>query len=1063
MRAFAAAVALSLAATGVTAVGVLGAAGPASAAEITVPFTSAAKTVWTVPAGVTSIFATVTGAAGGGGGEVTLTADGPGGLGAMVSGSFAVTPGEALHIWGSTTGRPVGSWGANGAGGAGFSAGGAGGTGKGAAGGGGGGGGASAITRADGTALLVAAGGGGGGGHGAAATNCKGGAGGAAGTAGSNAGGGICTGAGGGGAAAASATAAGTPGNSPGFWSVATGGAGGGGGGHVKGGRGGFAGSDAGGAGSGGGGGGGSFVASEVLLPSAGLAGALGNGSVSLRYTPSYATTTTLTADVSDTVIGAPITFSASVASNDPLGGNPTGDVSLFDAANTLLGTESLTGGVATFAAQALPLGAQTLTAVFVPDTAAHVGSSGTVGVTVNQGTTTTTLDVSPSPAGLGVPVTATISVRPDSPAVGALDGTVELRTVDNTLLGSGALGAVNPDGSADVEFTFTPATIAELTLTASYAGNTDFTASGDVADLSVVKADSVLALSSSLPSSVFSQTVTFIATLSAGGGSTQLPEGQVTFSADGVALATVDTVQEQAEFSIDSLAVGARVITARFAATTTFNESSAGLDHPVALAATQTTVSPDVSAPQAGQPVVFTADVSVVEPGVATPEGVVTFLLDGVYIGEATTSAGSASITLPSATVGGHSITATFTDGTRFAESSSSLDFGVVQGATALALSSDANPTVFGQDGATVTAEISVQAPAAGVPSGTVDFSVDGVFVASQPVSAGTASLALGDRAVGDYTVTAVYSGDVEFSGSSAELVQSVQPAATALVLSADKAETTFGEELTLSAALSVVAPGGGVPTGTVTFFADDAEIGSAALNADGTGAGLAVDGTLTVGARSLTAVFTGDASFSGSTSVALPHTVILADVLVTLDVDASSLLGNPTEFVATVVPVDATAHVPSGFVQFAADGVPLGAPVLLADAGNAARSARSAEQSASMSTDTLTLGEHVITAQYLGDAGFAAVAGSAADHLVKPQAPINPVDPVDPLEPPLPPNTGSGSGSTAGSNTATTSNALASTGFDSTGAALAAFLLLLGGFGLFAARATRGRRRSA
>lgn len=1071
MRAFAATVALSLAATGVTAVGVLGAADPASAAETTVPFTSATKTLWTVPAGVTSITATVSGAAGGGGdNNVTfpgtswsLTGDGDGGAGALLTGTFAVTPGEQLSIWASTAGGVVSS--NAGAGGAGYAAGGSGGGKSLAAKAGGGGGGASAILRSDNSAVLVAAGGGGGAGRGAGFANCKGGHGGAAGNAGGNARE-NCAGKGSGGASAGAPTAAGTAGGSAGT-ATSAGGAGGGGGGYLSGGAGGTAGR-AGGAGGGGGGGGASYTAATVTSPTTGFAAGGGNGSVSLTFTPSFATTTTLAADVSETVIGAPITFSASVVSNDPLGGFPTGEVSLYDAENTLLGTEALFSGVASFAAlTTLALGTQELNAVYTPYTTDHIGSFGTKSVTVNQGATTTTLTVAPSPVGLGVPVTATITVRPNAPAVGALNGTVELRTADDVLLSTGPLGAVQPDGSAGIEFTFTPDAIADLALSANYGGNTDFEASHDVADLSVVKAESLLELSSTLASSVFSQSVTFSATLSAGGGSTELPEGQVTFSADGVELDTVDTVHQQADFSIDSLAVGARVITASFAATTTFTASSASLDHPVALAETETTVSPDDSTPEAGQRVVYTADVAVIEPGVATPEGTVTFLLDGVSLGAVPTSAGSASITVPSATVGDHSITATFTDGTRFAASSDERDFGVVQGTTSLALSSDANPMVFGQEGATITAQIDVLAPAAGVPSGTVDFSVDGVVVASEPVSAGTATFALGDLAVGEYAVSAVYSGDIEFSGSSAELVQSVQPAATALVLSADKAETVFGQELTLNAALSVVAPGAGIPTGTVTFFADDAEIGSAALNADGTAASLLVDGTLPVGARSLSTVFSGDGSFSGSVSAALPHTVILADVLVTLDVDASSLLGDSTEFVATVVPIDETAHVPGGLVQFAVDGAPLGTPVLLADAGDNARASGPAPQSASIATDALTLGEHVITAQYLGDAGFAAATGTDADHLVKPQAPINPVDPVDPLDPPLPPDNGNGSGNGSGSGSTAggtkTSTALASTGFESTSAALAAFILLLAGFGLFAARASRGRRRSA
>ncbi|RZU64215.1 Ig-like domain-containing protein [Microterricola gilva] len=1052
MRAFAAAAALSLVATGVTAVGVLGAAEPATAAPTTATFAVPTKTVWTVPAGVTSITATVIGAAGGGGDNYvtwpgtdwSLTGDGGGGAGALITGTIAVTPGEKLSIWASTQGGQVGNAGSEGAGGAGYSAGGSGGTGKGLAKAGGGGGGASAITRADGTAVIIAAGGGGGAGRGAGFANCKGGHGGAAGNAGGNARE-NCAGKGSGGAAAGSTTAAGTAGGSS-RPATAAGGAGGGGGGYPTGGAGGTAGGT-GGAGGGGGGGGSSYTGG-ASSPTTGFAQAGGNGSVTLSYSPSYATTTTLDADVSTTVVGTSVLFSVTVASADALGGTPTGTVNLLDADSNVLGTQTLVGGQAAFSALTLPLGTHALTAAFTPDTADHLASSGSTTVAVEQGATSTSLSATPAPAEFGEPVTATVTVAPIAPAVALLDGAVTLATVGGQTLGSAALGAQAADGSAQASITFTPAAPGDLELVATFSGNTNFITSADSADLSVVKAASAIALSASPASSVFGQSVTFTAAVSAAGASAAQPDGTVSFFADGVLIGESDT-SAGASTTLSTLEVGNRVITASFAGSTTFSGSTVVMTHPVGLASTETELSVDVAAPVSGQAMVFTADVATLAPGAGIPSGLITFTLDGVAVAVVPTTDGTASYTLTPSLTGAHTLTAAFSDGTRFDASSAALNVTVTQAATGIALSSDVNPAVFGQD-ATITAQVAAIAPGAGTPTGAVDFFVDGDLLASVPLSGGSASVALEDRAVGEYGVTAEYNGDTEFSASAGTLTQTVQQASTTLALAADTAESAFGQELTLTAALAVVAPGAGVPTGTVTFYADAVQIGSATLTADGTAATLVVDGTLTVGARSLTAVFGGDGSFAGSTSAVLQHTVVLADVLVTLDVDASSLLGNSTEFVATVVPVDETAHVPGGFVQFSVDGAPLGAPVRLADAGNA-RAAAPVEQSASITTDALSLGDHVITAQYLGDAGFAAVAGNAADHLVKPQAPINPVDPIDPLDSPLP--------STAGSNSA---KALASTGFDGTGAALAAIVLMLSGFGLFAARAARGRRRT-
>ena len=119
---------------------------------------------WTVPAGITSVSVTLTGAKGGRGSN-----DGPGnggnpGTGGRVTGSLAVTPGELLtaHVGGA---GQNGSFATNTGGGAGGSYGGARGGhagGVGGSGGGGGGGGAAILFR--GSTVLAAAGGAGGGG-----------------------------------------------------------------------------------------------------------------------------------------------------------------------------------------------------------------------------------------------------------------------------------------------------------------------------------------------------------------------------------------------------------------------------------------------------------------------------------------------------------------------------------------------------------------------------------------------------------------------------------------------------------------------------------------------------------------------------------------------------------------------------------------------------------------------------------------------------------------------------------------------------------------------------------
>ncbi|MER5368259.1 Ig-like domain-containing protein, partial [Streptomyces sp. NPDC002722] len=73
---------------------------------------------------------------------------------------------------------------------------------------------------------------------------------------------------------------------------------------------------------------------------------------------------TALTSAPDPSVFGQVKTLTATVAAVAPGAGTPTGTVSFFDGA-TLLGTSSLSGGVATFATSTLAIGTHSLTAVY--------------------------------------------------------------------------------------------------------------------------------------------------------------------------------------------------------------------------------------------------------------------------------------------------------------------------------------------------------------------------------------------------------------------------------------------------------------------------------------------------------------------------------------------------------------------------------------------------------------------------------------------------------------------------------------------------------------------------
>src|SRR5207244_6039959 len=117
----------------------------------------------------------------------------------------------------------------------------------------------------------------------------------------------------------------------------------------------------------------------------------------------------------------------------------------------------------------------------------------------------------------------------------------------------------------------------------------------------------------------------------------------------------------------------------------------------------------------------------------------------------------------------------------------SATLTQTVNQASTSTSLSSSTNPSVFGQS-VTFTATVSATAPGAGTPTGTINFK-DGASsitgCGAQALAAGSATCSIATLSVGSHSITAVYSGDTNFTTStSATLTQTVNKADTSTVV---------------------------------------------------------------------------------------------------------------------------------------------------------------------------------------------------------------------------------------------------------------------------------------
>ncbi len=190
------------------------------------------------------------------------------------------------------------------------------------------------------------------------------------------------------------------------------------------------------------------------------------------------------------------------------------------------------------------------------------------------------------------------------------------------------------------------------------------------------------------------------------------------------------------------------------------------------------------------------------------------------------------------------------------------------------------ANPAagvVVGQP-ITYTGTVAVNAPGTGTANGTVSFSD-----ANGPI-AGCSNVTLGlgspDTATCTTTyltaqtndqVTATYSGDSNYLTSTGQFLVTVAKAATTTALtSSDAGNGAIGVPTTFTATVNVLAPGGGTPSGTVSFSdAGGVLSGCGARSVSGATTGVAtcvVNWTNSSAGDTVTATYSGDGGHTGS-----------------------------------------------------------------------------------------------------------------------------------------------------------------------------------------------------
>jgi hypothetical protein len=631
--------------------------------------------------------------------------------------------------------------------------------------------------------------------------------------------------------------------------------------------------------------------------------------------------------------------------------------------------------------------------------------SSGTVpgAGTSSQGVTFTPADTTDynTPA----PGTASVTVAKATPAVTTwptATGIIYGQTLASSTLsgGSGSIGgtfawtapSTAPGvGTAAQSVTFTP------TDTTDY--NTPATGTASV---TVAKAGSTISVATSGTPSTFAGAVTFTATTSAGA------TGTVTFYDGGSSIGTGTISGTTATLAISTLTGGSHTITASWPGNTNYNAAtSTGISQVVNKATPTVTAWPTATSITYGQTLAsstlsggsasvggtFAWTTPTTAPGVGTAAQSVTFTPTDTTDYN-TPATGTASVTLakaastisvatsgtPSTYGGSVTFTATTSAGATgtatFFDGGSSIGTGTISGTSAtLAISTltggshtitaswpgNTNYSSATSPGITQVVNAAAQTITFTAPATPVTYGVAPIsLVASSSSGLGvTFTVISGPATVAGSTLTVTGAGTVVVAANQAgngnysaavQVTQiiTVNQASSTISVATSGSSSIYGGLVTFTATVSAGA------TGTVTFYDGGSSIGTGTIS--GTTATLAIS-TLTGGAHTITAGWSGNPNYAEATSTSIQQTVNRSSVTIN---SASSLVTSVYgDYVVWTFTVSGSGVTPTGSLT-------------VSDVANTLATVPINAGIATYSSAVLTAGTHAINTVYSGDGNY-------------------------------------------------------------------------------------------
>jgi len=403
------------------------------------------------------------------------------------------------------------------------------------------------------------------------------------------------------------------------------------------------------------------------------------------------------------------------------------------------------------------------------------------------------------------------------------------------------------------------------------------------------------------------------------------------------------------ASLSTSGLSLGTQSINAVYSGDSNFSGSSGSLNQKVNQASTTMTLTSSINPSALGQAVTLTATVAPAYNG--TPTGTVTFYDGTMSLGTVGLSLGAAQLGTSILAAGTHSLTASYSGGTYFLTSTSPVVSQVVkQGVATVTLGSSPNPSYVNQS---VMFTATVSGANGVVPTGSVEFRLGTVVLSTVVLVNGAATYTTSFSTRGFKSITAVYSGDINYpSQMSNALLQVVNGYTSNASVTSSLNPSVYGQAVNLTSQVTSAAPS--KPMGTVTFKNGTTSLGTVLLV---NGSALLTKTNLPAGTLSITATYNGDSMNNISASSTLNQIVSQATTTTTVTSSPNpSVVGQNVSFTATV---KSSTAVSIGTVTFTAGTTMLGTVSIAGGKAN-------------LTTSALSAGTTTVTATYNGASDF-------------------------------------------------------------------------------------------